>query len=64
VVSHTGADVMAGVLRRLDLGPQRTAFIGYQNHGGTLNLEGLQKVYSQTPEDIADMAKHMMSNIN
>ena len=64
VVSHTGADVIAGVLRRLDLGPQRSAFMGYKNHGGTLNLEGLQRVNSQTPDDIAKKAKHMLGNLH
>ena len=37
---HTRPEVMAGVLRPLDTG-RRTMFLGYTNHGGTLDTAGM-----------------------
>jgi len=39
-LSHTRPEILAGVLRPLDTGPQ-TKFLGYSNHGGTLCENGL-----------------------
>ncbi|QJR81670.1 xylulose 5-phosphate 3-epimerase [Alteromonas pelagimontana] len=62
IVSHTGADVVTGVLRRLDLGPKRTTFLGYRNQGGTLDRQGMQSVNHQAPEHIVQTAKSMLFN--
>lgn len=62
VVSHTGAEIMAGVLRQIDLGPQKTIFIGYNNQGGTLGLDGMLKVNGQSVNDIENVAKNMLSH--
>ena len=61
IVTHTGAEVMAGVLRQLDLGPHKTTFIGYNNQGGTLNLEGMLNVNGQSAEGIQNTAKDMIN---
>ena len=39
-VCHARPEVMAGVLRPLDTG-RRTIFLGYTNHGGTLDTAGM-----------------------
>lgn len=41
IVSHTRPEPIAGVLRRFDIGPQRTRYLGYRNRGGTLDTAGL-----------------------
>lgn len=41
-VCHGHAEVMTGVLRRLDTGPQTSRFLGYRNRGGTLDTFGMQ----------------------
>lgn len=41
IVSHTRPEPMAGVLRRIDNGPQKTRYLGYRNRGGTLDTAGL-----------------------
>ncbi len=38
---HGHPEAFAGVLRAVDLGPKRTAFLGYANRGGTLDTPGL-----------------------
>jgi len=48
IVCHTHAEVMTGVLRRLDSGPEHTRFMGYQNRGGTLDVFGVQFANQQT----------------
>jgi phosphoketolase len=40
-ISHTRPETMAGVLRPLDTGPQASHFLGYRNHGGTLDTGGM-----------------------
>jgi phosphoketolase len=40
-VSHIRPESMAGVLRPLDTGWKRTAFLGYRNQGGTLDIFGM-----------------------
>lgn len=39
-ISHTRPEVIAGVLRPLDTG-RKTIFLGYTNHGGTLDTPGM-----------------------
>jgi phosphoketolase len=41
IVTHTRPEPMAGVLRRLDSGPQETRYLGFRNRGGTLDTAGL-----------------------
>jgi len=41
VVSHTRTELLAGVLRRIDTGPDRTRFLGFSNRGGTLDTFGM-----------------------
>jgi phosphoketolase len=41
VVTHTRPEPMLGTLRRLDTGPKTTSALGYRNHGGTLDANGL-----------------------
>lgn len=41
-VCHGHAEVMTGVLRRLDTGPKASRFLGYRNRGGTLDTFGMQ----------------------
>lgn len=40
-ISHTRPEALLGVVRPLDLGPERTAALGYRNRGGTLDVGGL-----------------------
>lgn len=48
VVTHTHAEIMAGVLRRIDKGVEHTRFMGYQNRGGTLDVFGMLYANQQT----------------
>lgn len=41
IACHTHAEVMTGVLRRLDTGVRTTRFLGYKNKGGTLDVFGM-----------------------
>jgi phosphoketolase len=40
-LSHTRPEPLAGLLRPLDTGPDRTRFLGYVSRGGTLDTFGL-----------------------
>ncbi|HEY7772518.1 MAG TPA: xylulose 5-phosphate 3-epimerase [Marinagarivorans sp.] len=60
VVTHTRAEIMTGLLRRLDLGPQRTQFIGYRNQGGTLDADGMRQLNGQDPTAIAEVATRLL----
>lgn len=40
-VCHMRPEVLLGICRPLDLGPDRTLAFGYENHGGTLDTSGL-----------------------
>lgn len=48
VVTHTHAEVMAGILRTLDTGIHNTCFMGYHNRGGTLDVFGMLYANQQT----------------
>jgi len=52
VISHTHAEVMTGVLRRLDTGSATTVFLGYRNRGGTLDVAGMQFANGQDADQI------------
>jgi phosphoketolase len=41
IVSHTRAEPITGVLRRIYHGPKSTRFLGFKNRGGTLDTAGL-----------------------
>jgi len=41
LVTHTRPEGILGLLRRLDGGPGRTAALGFANHGGTFDVEGM-----------------------
>lgn len=41
VLTHTRPEPMAGVLRRIDTGPDRTTVLGYVSRGGTLDVGGM-----------------------
>jgi phosphoketolase len=41
IACHTHAEVMTGVLRKLDTGADSTRFLGYKNKGGTLDVFGM-----------------------
>jgi phosphoketolase len=47
-VSHIRPEMMVGVLRPLDTGPQRTHFLGFINQGGTLDTGGMLFANQQT----------------
>ncbi len=51
-VVHTHAAVMTGVLRKLDTGRHGSVFMGYENRGGTLDIEGMQLLNRQDPNNI------------
>ncbi|MFT5259316.1 MAG: phosphoketolase [Arenicella sp.] len=53
-ITHTHAAVMTGVLRRLDTGSRNSVFLGYENRGGTLDVEGMQLLNRQDPNHIAN----------
>lgn len=40
-LTHMRPEPFLGALRRLDDGPSQTRALGYRNHGGTLDVEGL-----------------------
>jgi phosphoketolase len=40
-ISHTRPEPYLGVLRRVDTGPRTTRALGYINHGGTLDVDGM-----------------------
>ncbi len=41
LVCHCRPEPMLGVLRRIDQGPNRLRALGYINHGGTLDIDGM-----------------------
>ncbi len=65
-VSHTRAEIMAGVLRRLDTGADTSRFLGYRNRGGTLDTFGMQfangqswgHILSAVTEQLPDVLLH------
>jgi phosphoketolase len=47
-VSHTRAEIISGILRRLDTGASNSRFMGYRNLGGTLDPFGMMYANGQT----------------
>jgi phosphoketolase len=41
IVTHTRPEPLMGVLRRLETGGRLNSFLGYRNHGGTLDVNGM-----------------------
>jgi phosphoketolase len=60
-VCHTHAEVMTGVLRRLDTGPASSRFMGYRNRGGTLDVAGMQFANGQSAAHILAAARALLS---
>ena len=60
VVCHTHAEIMTGVLRPLDTGPDRTHFMGYRNRGGTLDVFGMLFANRQTWAHIVEQAAKIL----
>ncbi|WVM90203.1 hypothetical protein UMZ34_08150 [Halopseudomonas pachastrellae] len=61
-VCHGHAEVMTGVLRRLDTGPQTSRFLGYRNRGGTLDTFGMQFANQQSWAHLAAAARAAARN--
>lgn len=59
-VCHTRAQPMAGVLRCLDTGPERSRFMGYRNCGGAIDLFGTQFRNRQTWAHIVHEAAQLL----
>lgn len=60
IVCHTHAEVMTGVLRRLDTGIAQTQVLGYRNRGGTLSVGGMQEANGQSWQAIVDAANALL----
>ena len=60
-ITHTHAAVMTGVLRRLDTGSANSVFLGYENRGGTLDVEGMQLLNRQDPDHIFDACVELLN---
>jgi phosphoketolase len=59
-VCHTHAEVMTGVLRRLDTGVSNSRFMGYRNRGGTLDVAGMQLANGQSWQHIVAVADEIL----
>ena len=59
-VCHTRAEVMTGVLRRLDTGARDSLFLGYRNRGGTLDVAGMQQANGQSAAQIVAAALSLL----
>ncbi|WP_439654945.1 hypothetical protein, partial [Thioclava electrotropha] len=60
-VCHGHAEVMTGVLRRLDTGPQTSRFLGYRNRGGTLDTFGMQFANQQSWAHLVAAAARLLA---
>jgi len=60
IVCHTHAEVMTGVLRRLDTGLAQTRVLGYRNRGGTLSVAGMQEANGQSWQAIVSAANALL----
>ncbi len=58
-ICHTHPEIMSGVLRPLDTG-KNTVFLGYTNHGGTLDTDGMLFVNRQSWAHIVRVAAHSL----
>lgn len=60
IVCHTHAEIMTGVLRRLDTGAASTRVLGYRNRGGTLDVAGMQAANGQNLAQILAAARALL----
>lgn len=60
IVCHTHAEVITGVLRRLDTGIAQTRVLGYRNRGGTLDVAGMQEANGQSWQAIVVAANTLL----
>jgi phosphoketolase len=58
-VCHTHPEIMSGILRPLDTA-DNTVFLGYTNHGGTLDTAGMLFVNRQSWGHIVRVAAHSL----
>lgn len=58
-ICHTHPEIMSGVLRPLDTG-KNTVFLGYTNHGGTLDTAGMMFVNRQSWSHIVRISAHSL----
>lgn len=60
-VCHTRAEVVTGVLRRLDTGLANSCFIGYSNRGGTLDVQGMLLANGQSASQLVGRARQLLA---
>lgn len=60
-VCHMRPEVLLGVCRPLDLGPERTLAFGYTNHGGTLDTAGLLLANGTDSSSIAQAIENRLA---
>lgn len=60
-ITHTRPEPYLGVLRRIDTGPETTKALGFINHGGTLDVEGLMFANRSTWAHIVEAAAVVLS---
>ena len=56
-VTHVRPEIALGNCRPLDLGPERCFAVGYANHGGTLDTQGLLRANSCDPHRILELVR-------
>jgi phosphoketolase len=61
VITHTRAEPIIGVLRRIDGGPQCMRVLGYRNRGGTLDVAGMLFANGCTWAHIAALACRLVT---
>ncbi|QQD19937.1 xylulose 5-phosphate 3-epimerase [Spongiibacter nanhainus] len=63
-VSHLRPEVLMGVCRPLDLGPERCLAFGYRNRGGTFDTEGLLRANACDPQTITKQIQQQLKNLS
>lgn len=63
MVCHTHPEVMTGVLRNLDTGPNHMQVLGYRNRGGTLDVRGMQEANGQSWQQILRQATELLNSL-
>jgi phosphoketolase len=61
-VTHTRPEVLLGTLQPLNTGSDRTAALGYVNHGGTLNVPGMLFVNRCTSAHILEEVARVLGS--
>jgi len=62
-ICHSRAEIMTGVLRRLDTGAASSRFLGYRNRGGTLDVAGMQFANGQSVEHLLAEARTLLQGL-